>query len=240
MKKFFTLPSLLQSAVALILVALCLVASQWQLHRGQGQSHQNSIISKNEKANTVALSALDATGAVAPLDSIAYQWRTVSLSGHFDLAHQELIRNRYFDGKYGFEVLQLFRSEDTRAYWIDRGWVAAGSDAKTPPQVPELQSSKLSITARIRSENLSHQLQGSFFATTSRKSLPDISNLQGVKAANFYLDLIEADQTWAAPLTKISVPLLSNGPHYAYAIQWLAFAVLILIGRIALFREFKQ
>ena len=234
MKKFFTLPSLLQSAVALILVALCLVASQWQVHRGQGQSHQNSIISKNEKKPTVSLVSLN------PIDPITYQWRTVSLSGNFDLTHQELIRNRYFDGKYGFEVLQLFRNDNNRAYWIDRGWVAAGSDAKTPPQVPELQSGKLSITARIRSENLSHQLQGSFFATTSRKSLPDISNLQGVQAANFYLDLIEADQAWAAPLTKISVPLLSNGPHYAYAIQWLAFAVLILIGRIALFREFKR
>jgi cytochrome oxidase assembly protein ShyY1 len=234
MKKFFSPASLIQSAIALALIALCLLASQWQFHRGQGQSRQNAIISHNVQAKTVTLKSLE------PIDPLAHQWRNVSLTGQFDLAHQELIRNRYFQGKYGFEVLQLFRADGAHAYWVDRGWVAPGIDAKTPPLIPEIKSEYISINARIRSENLSHQLQGSFFATTARKDLPDISNLQGTRAANYYLDLLDADQTWAKPLTQISIPELTNGPHFAYALQWLAFAVLILIGRIALFREFKR
>jgi len=233
-KKLFGPASLIQSAIALLLIALCLLASQWQFHRGQGQSRQNSIISHNSTVDSVSLASL------GHLNPIASQWRRVSLTGQFDLTHQELIRNRYFEGKYGFEVLQLFRATNADAYWIDRGWVAPGADAKTPPAIAEIKSDPVTIDARIRSENLSHQLQGSFFATSARKNLPDISNLQGVHAANFYLDLLGADQTWANPLTKISIPELTNGPHFAYSLQWLAFAVLVLIGRIALFREFKR
>jgi len=233
-KKFFGPASLIQSTGALVLIVLCLLASQWQFQRGQGQSRQNSIIAKNARIESIPITNLD------KLDPIADQWRRVSLTGQFDLAHQELIRNRYYEGKYGFEVLQLFRTPNAHSYWIDRGWVAPGADAKTPPAIREVKSDTVTIDARIRSENLSHQLQGSFFATTARKELPDISNLQSVHAANFYLDLLGADQTWAHPLTKISIPELTNGPHFAYAIQWLAFAALILIGRIALFREFRR
>jgi cytochrome oxidase assembly protein ShyY1 len=42
------------------------------------------------------------------------------------------------------------------------------------------------------------------------------------------------------PLTEIELPELSNGPHYAYGVQWLAFALLAIIGRFLLFRESKR
>ena len=98
-KKLFGPASLIQSTIALLLIALCLLASQWQFHRGQGQSRQNSIISHNSTVDSVSLASL------GHLNPIASQWRRVSLTGQFDLTHQELIRNRYFEGKYGFEVL---------------------------------------------------------------------------------------------------------------------------------------
>ena len=235
MKRFINPMSLLQTFVALLLIAGCLFASQWQFARGSDQSQTNKIIAQNLEQPPLDL--LD----IANLDPVANQWRTVKITGNFSQVHQELVRNRYYEGKFGFEVLTLFKSDGGENFWVDRGWVAAGPNAATPPKVTPAIEGKVEITARIRSENLSRQLQGSFFVTRVEGEKPkSIAKLQGVDAKPYYLDLLPSQDGNIEPLTKIELPELTNGPHYAYALQWLAFAALTLIGRVLLFREAKR
>jgi cytochrome oxidase assembly protein ShyY1 len=234
-RRIFNPVSLLQSFVALVLVAGCLFAAQWQFGRGSTQSETNRIIAAN--LDLPSLSMQD----IADLDSVRNQWRKISLTGKFSQSHQELVRNRYHEGKFGFEVLTLFSTTDGENFWVDRGWVAAGPNAATPPNVEPIASETLEILARIRSENLSRQLQGSFFVTRVSSEKPkSIEKLQGIDANAYYLDLLGSPDGRVKPLTDIELPELSNGPHYAYGIQWLAFAVLALIGRFLIFREAKR
>jgi cytochrome oxidase assembly protein ShyY1 len=234
-RRIFNPVSLLQSFVALVLVAGCLFAAQWQFGRGSTQSETNRIIAAN--LDLPSLSMQD----IADLDSVRNQWRKISLTGKFSQSHQELVRNRYHEGKFGFEVLTLFSTTDGENFWVDRGWVAAGPNAATPPKVEPIASGTMEILARIRSENLSRQLQGSFFVTRVSSEKPkSIEKLQGIDANAYYLDLLGSPDGRVKPLTDIELPELSNGPHYAYGIQWLAFAVLALIGRFLIFREAKR
>ena len=178
---------------------------------------------------------------VANLDPVANQWRKITLQGKFSQTNQDLVRNRYYEGKFGFEVLTLFTTTNGENFWVDRGWVAAGPNAATPPDVEQVTSESIEITARIRSENLSRQLQGSFFVTRATSEKPEsIAKLQGIDANEYYLDLLGSPDGQVRPLTEIELPELSNGPHYAYGIQWLAFALLALIGRFLIFREAKR
>ena len=235
MKRFFNPVSLLQTFIALVLVAACLFAAQWQFNRGGSQSATNKIIAAN--LDLPSLTMAD----IANLDPVSSQWRKVTLEGSFSQDKQELVRNRYFEGKFGFEVITLFRATNGANFWVDRGWVAAGPNAATPPIVKPVASGNLEITARIRSENLSRQLQGSFFVTRASNEKPEsITKLQGVDAKPYYLDLLGSPDGKVKPLTEIELPELSNGPHYAYGIQWLAFALLAIIGRFLLFRETKR
>ena len=235
MKRFFNPVSLLQTFIALVLVAACLFAAQWQFNRGGSQSATNKIIAAN--LDLPSLTMAD----IANLDPVSSQWRKVTLEGSFSQDKQELVRNRYYEGKFGFEVLTLFRAANGENFWVDRGWVAAGPNATTPPIVKPVASGNLEITARIRSENLSRQLQGSFFVTRTSNEKPEsITKLQGVDAKPYYLDLLGSPNGQVKPLTEIELPELSNGPHYAYGIQWLAFALLAIIGRFLLFRETKR
>ena len=235
MKRFFNPVSLLQSLVALALVAGCLFAAQWQFSRGSNQSATNKIIAANLDLPTLNMDD------IASLDPVGNQWRKITLQGYFTQDKQELVRNRYHEGKFGFEVLTLFTASNGENFWVDRGWVAAGPNAATPPLVEPVASGNLEITARIRSENLSRQLQGSFFVTKASNEKPEsITKLQGVEANPYYLDLLGSPDGKVKPLTDIELPELSNGPHYAYGIQWLAFALLALIGRFLLFRETKR
>ena len=231
--KYFSLLSLGQSALALLLIFLCLLAAQWQYHRGVHRSHANGLIRTNQ-----ILPALNSQELSAVSDPISQQWRSATLTGSFDQSHQLLVRDRYSQGRFGFEVLNVFHDNTGRNYWIDRGWVAAGKSASTPPTIPVLGKEVITITARIRSDDLSHQIAGSFFATIPTKhASTDLTTAQGVNAAPYYLDLL-TPTTPPAYLTKIDLPDLSNGPHYAYALQWLLFAVIVVVGRIAIFREF--
>ena len=235
MKRFFNPVSLLQSLVALALVAGCLFAAQWQFSRGANQSTTNKIIAANLDLPSLSMNE------IKDLDAVSNQWRKVTLQGSFSQDKQELVRNRYHEGKFGFEVLTLFTATNGENFWVDRGWVAAGPNAATPPIVEPVASGNLEITARIRSENLSRQLQGSFFVIRATSEKPEsITKLQGVEANAYYLDLLGSPDKKVKPLTEIELPELSNGPHYAYGIQWLAFALLALIGRFLLFRETKR
>ena len=235
MKRFFNPISLLQSFVALLLIAASLFAAQWQFSRGSNQSANNKIIAAN--LDLPSLNIQD----VANLDPVANQWRKITLQGKFSQTNQELVRNRYYEGKFGFEVLTLFTTTNGENFWVDRGWVAAGPNAATPPDVEQVTSESIEITARIRSENLSRQLQGSFFVTRATSEKPEsIAKLQGIDANEYYLDLLGSTDGQVRPLTEIELPELSNGPHYAYGIQWLAFALLALIGRFLIFREAKR
>ena len=235
MKRFFNPISLLQSFVALLLIAACLFAAQWQFSRGSNQSANNKIITTNIDLPSLTIED------VANLDPVANQWRKITLQGKFSQTNQELVRNRYYEGKFGFEVLTLFATTNGENFWVDRGWVAAGPNAATPPDVEQVTGESIEITARIRSENLSRQLQGSFFVTRATSEKPEsIAKLQGIDANEYYLDLLGSPDGKVRPLTEIELPELSNGPHYAYGIQWLAFALLALTGRFLIFREAKR
>jgi surfeit locus 1 family protein len=231
-KKLFRPASLLQSVVALALIGLCLLAANWQWHKGQFRSHQNSIISSNQSAPALHQSAL------AGADPLKIQWRLAELSGAFDPAHQLLLKNRYSDGHYGFEVLTLFRTDVGDNFWVDRGWVAAGPAANIAPTVPKISSQQMSVVVRIRADDISRQIEGSYFALPgTKRPTVNLSATQGVTAAPYYVDLYSSSDSSVKSLTPITLPELSNGPHFAYALQWLAFAVLLVVGRILLFRE---
>jgi len=233
-RRFFSPTGLLQSFVALLLIGICLTAGQWQLHKGQARASQNRIIIENQ-----SLPAADES-VIASADPTASQWRLMKLDGRFLPNHELLLRNRYFEGRYGFEVLDLFNSTSGKNYWVDRGWVKAGAAANIAPIVPSLIFDKTALVVRIRADDISRQIEGSFFALPGSKRVTvNLSNVQNMPALPYYVDLISSDNLKISPLTSITLPDLTGGPHFAYALQWLAFAFLILFGRVLLFRETK-
>lgn len=179
----------------------------------------------------------DAINNAAPLE-----WRKVSTSGEFDPSRQILLRNRYFEGKYGFEVLTAFVDKDGNEFWIDRGWVQAGADATIQPELPPLPEGSVEIEGRLR---LDRSLpQGKFFAipTGNRGGLISEANAQasnrelGIDSA-FYLDLLGGNRPELEPEVPASLPELSDGPHFAYSLQWIIFAGLVVYGRFLIRRE---
>ncbi len=216
--------SFLKTLSALALVLLCLWAAQWQYERGVDRHARNTLIGDQSELPPIQLREL--TGDIA-----TYEWRKISIEGTFDDSNQILLRNRYHDGMYGFEQLTLFLFDD-RKIWVDRGWVKAGSDATVPPQLQPTNDERISINGRLRLD--SSLPQGKFFAVSNDSQRNLVSQLdarKGVQTENFYIDLISASDSSMNPEVPVELPELSDGPHMAYALQWVFFAGLVIYGR---------
>jgi cytochrome oxidase assembly protein ShyY1 len=227
--------SLFKSFIALLLIAGCLWAAQWQFHRGVDRSERNDQISARADLPSITI-------AEAKDDAPSYEWRAIEATGEFDSNRQILLRNRYFEGKYGFEVLTAFKEVGGDEFWVDRGWVQAGASATIAPELPSLPKGKVTIEGRLR---LDRSLpQGKFFAipTGGKGGLISEANAQSSNQntginSSFYIDLLSGDQPELSPTVPAALPELSDGPHFAYALQWIIFGGLVIYGRFLIRRE---
>jgi cytochrome oxidase assembly protein ShyY1 len=171
-------------------------------------------------------------------DPERHEWKSVTTTGNFDLKNQILLRNRYFEGVYGFELLTRFTDSEGKSFWVDCGWVKAGENALTRPALPELPTGAVEITGRLRLDT--SLPRGAFFAIPSGQSqgLVSKANAQsGTSSENFYLDLISGDDPLLTPAVPAQLPELSDGPHMAYALQWVFFGGLVVYGRFLIRRD---
>ncbi len=213
-----------KTLIALVLVLLCLWAAQWQYQRGVDRHARNTLIQEQSQLPAIDINDLSA-------NILEFEWRQISLQGSFDDSNQILLRNRYNDGVYGFEQLTLFLF-DGKKIWVDRGWIKAGSDATIPPKLQPTQEQQVSITGRLRLD--SSLPQGKFFAVTNDANRNLVSQLdarKGVQTEKFYVDLISSSDSAMNPAVPVELPELIDGPHMAYALQWVFFAGLVIYGR---------
>jgi cytochrome oxidase assembly protein ShyY1 len=230
-KKKEELP-LLKSLVALLLIALCLWAAQWQFNRGLDRQARNDAIEENTARPAAPLAALVS-------DVAAHEWQTTTITGSFDTTQQILLRNRYFEGVYGFQLLTRFETQDEKSFWVDCGWIKAGPNALTPPVISELPANQVTIEGRLRLD--SSLPRGAFFALPSDGSSGLISQAnaqsQSQVSENFYIDLLRGNDPALTPAVAAELPELSDGPHMAYALQWVFFGGLVVYGRILIRRD---
>jgi surfeit locus 1 family protein len=218
-----------KSLVALILIILCLIAAQWQYQRGVDRHARNAII---EKHIALAPTSLDSVKD-SPL---AAEWQTVTTQGVFDPTKQILLKNRYSEGFYGFEVLTLFTTPNNEKFWVDRGWVKAGAAATIAPTITPPPTTPVSITGRLRLD--SSLPRGSFFALPADGSglISKLDAQSQLDTQNYYIDLLSGSESSLTPAVPAQLPELSDGPHMAYALQWLFFGGLVIYGRILIRR----
>ena len=221
--------SFFKTIIALGLVLLCIWAANWQYTRGVDRHARNNVIEERIAQSPIELSARDA-------DPVNNEWQSVSTNGRFDSNQQILLRNRYSEGKYGYEVLTLFTSNSGEKFWVDRGWVQAGATATTPPEVTKVPQVDVSITGRFRLD--SSLPRGSFFALPGdgQGLVSELNAQSQLDTEKFYIDLLSGSDPSLTPAVPAQLPPLSDGPHMAYALQWLFFGGLIVYGRILIRR----
>jgi cytochrome oxidase assembly protein ShyY1 len=213
-------------AVAVLIAFVCLVLGRWQWHRRQERLAANAPLVQNYDATPVDVSQVLPPGSTLTGDR---NWTPVRVTGTYDTADTLLVRNRPRDDSPGYEVLVPLVLSDGSALVVDRGWVAAGSDTGRPDTVPAPAAGEVTVVARLRQWEPAKrgtvpagQLL-SVGATAVAQAVPDLRLLDG-----YAVLADEAPAAADAPALPVR-PDVDEGPHLAYTVQWIGFALTSLV-----------
>jgi cytochrome oxidase assembly protein ShyY1 len=219
--------------VASMFAVACVALASWQIDRRSEAVSKIERVAENYNLNPVSIEEIESLDA----DSIvSYEWRNVALSGKYKPDEALLVRNRAIAGQPGFVQLVPFELANGVAIIIERGWIAADSNLNPSSAFLPSEAGK-EIIARVRlGENVPNRESPDGQLTSI--NLPEISELfSGTLEEKFYLRIVSetpAESSYPQPLSK---PVLDEGNHLSYAVQWVIFAIM---GFFALFWAIRQ
>ncbi|WP_167513510.1 SURF1 family protein [Streptomyces bauhiniae] len=224
--------------VILTLVVIALIPTMirlgfWQHHRYEERTARNDLVARALHADPVPVERLASPGrAVTHAD----KYRTVTATGTFDTAHEEVVRRRTnADDEVGFHVLTPLRLTDGRVLLVNRGWIPANGAQTEFPKVPAPPAGKVTITGRLKADETTaasgiKQIAGLPDRQVMLINSADQAKRLGAQVLGGYVEQTAPEPRGDTP-EQISSPGKEDAPlNYAYMIQWWLFAAAVPVG----------
>ncbi len=218
--------------LAVVFVLLFARLSVWQVSRLHERQRANDVVRAHLAAPAMTYADLTALAAADRAFATHQQWRTVRLDGRWDAAHQMLVRNRGSDsGDNGYEVVTaLLPAGGGTALLVDRGWVPAGSTPAAPDSVPAPQPGPVTVTVRLQPSEPARPTHGLPPGQVSSISAGDVARGDGYPVLDGYGLLVSETPVPPTAPQLHAGPVLDDGPHLSYAVQWVLFALVAVGG----------
>ncbi len=216
---------------------LCLRLSDWQFHRLDQRKAANSLQVHNESTKAENVSTLLHPGQT---DLAELQYRPVTATGTFDDSGERLVRRKILNTKTGYYVATPLKLSDGRWVMVNRGWIETPDNPRTNPVPPAPPSGTVTVTGRLQPSIPSDPDPADMPAgQTQTLDVTKLGALVGAQSAMLpmYIDLESSTPAQGAGLTPIPLPEIDEGPHLSYALQWIAFAIMFVIGLTILVRR---
>ena len=197
----------------------------WQLDRLHDRQARNATVEQQQRGIPMPLVAL-------PHDTAQAHYRAASVDGRYDYENEIVLSNRTRRGSPGVDLLTPVKiaGSDT-AVLVNRGWVYSPDGASVD-------------LAKWREGDSAH-LKGYVELTTADTALAvsrhprvvrhvsraELSAKIPYPVAPFYL-IAFGDTTDLAHPARRDLPVLDDGPHRGYALQWFAFALIAIAGAV--------
>jgi surfeit locus 1 family protein len=214
---------------ALAISAGCVRLGIWQLNRLGERRDRNAMLESRLGAPTTPVRDIARDTATAA-------FRRVSAAGTYDFANEFALASRTRQGSPGVNIITPLRLPGTdTAVLVNRGWVYA-PDAMTVDFATWREADSANVTgfvttveptgpnaasAATNTRVLRHLYRDSLAARLPYPVLPFL-----VVATDSVPTATAGDSVPA----RILAPMLDEGPHLGYAIQWFAFALIGIVG----------
>ena len=226
-KPFYFKPTLIPSLVTIILLYLMISLGFWQLDRAEYKASLQSIIESKQNLHAISLKSIGQSEA-------DWLYQPVFTSGTYDTEHQIYFDNQVHKMVAGYSVFTPLKISPTHAILVNRGWLAQG---KRRDQLPEININTIQI------QNISGLLAAPPSKGLVLSSMAN--NYASWPAVLQYIDTneIEAQLDYKLlPMVLIIndvkhtdldiMPIKINmrsEKHTAYAFQWFALSLALLI-----------
>jgi cytochrome oxidase assembly protein ShyY1 len=201
-------------------IACFTLLSPWQFRRNAERETTNNQI-------TASFSA-----PPAPLDPSMHEWRRATVTGTYLSDDEVIARLRTVQGEPAFEVMVPFKLTDGRIVLLDRGFLRP-EQSRVPTYAPP-PAGQVTVTGRIRADETDPQNRNAFADGSTQGKLHAwavdsrvVARATDLKIEPGYLQL---DVDAPGVLGPLPLPELDAGPFLSYALQWIAFGVMALLG----------
>jgi surfeit locus 1 family protein len=234
LRAMFSRQWLLTTLLALAGGALCIRLGIWQLDRLEQRRAFNEHVEAMWAAEPLSLAGEPAE------DLTTMEYRAVTLSGTYDFENQVVLRNRYFQNEYGYNLLTPLLLDDGSAVLVDRGWIPADGNDLPGAWRRYDQPGRVNVQGQIRLGQARPDMGGvsdpALAPGQSKLEFWNNVNLERIGQQLPYplVDVYvqpEVDPADATPPIPYQPELeLSEGPHLGYAVQWFTFASILVLG----------
>lgn len=210
-----------------VAAAVCMRLGFWQLSRLGERRAWRALVERRER-----MAPLDLATLTGPADSLTY--RAARVRGTFDFAHQIVVTNRVVNEVTSVYVVTPLRYGD-RAVLVERGWTPS-ADGYAAPLAALAEPDTATVTGILVPVPPGEVPDTAAWPLHVRRDAP--ASLSGhLPYPLFPLVLRRTGTTRTPPrgLVPLAAPVLDNGPHLAYAIQWFSFAAIAIVGPVILY-----
>jgi surfeit locus 1 family protein len=213
-------------ALCLIVAAFCVRLGVWQLDR---RAQRRAANEQARAGLTLPPIEIDSFAGADALE----RFRRVRVAGVFDYTREVVISPRVRNGSPGVHVVTaLARAGTDTIIPVVRGWVYA-PDAVTV----ELERWREGDSARVEGYVIALDTTGADDAASARESRAlrrlDRTRLAerfGAPVTSYYITMTGPSGDRASTPARLTDPVLAEGPHLSYAVQWFLFAVIFGAG----------
>jgi surfeit locus 1 family protein len=207
-------------AVAVAVAGVCARLGVWQLDRLSQRRARNAVTAARLERPPIEL-------GLGPVAAESVAQRRLQAAGVYDYARERVRPVRAWEGVPGVAIVTPLRLADGSAVFVDRGW-APSVDGLHVALRDYREMDTVTVTGlgvrmpRSRSDLDPAQLADSF----------------PYPLVPFGIQQLPSD----APtmLRRWPAPVLDDGPHVGYAVQWFSFATIVLVGTAVLLRTSRK
>ena len=216
--------------------AVCVRLGFWQLNRlGQRQALRAMVEARQGQSpfQVSGFAAFRAT-TLGTVDSAAY--RRAAARGVFDFSRQIVVVARAMEQVPGVYVVTPLQLADGQAILVERGWVPS-PDAYTVALDSLREPDSALVAGLLLRVRARRQLAVRDTTWPLRVPSDDPDQLAARYPYPLLPWVLRRTHTSGAPpgLRPVPLPVIDNGPHLSYAIQWFAFATIAVVGSFILF-----
>ncbi|WP_435217776.1 SURF1 family protein [Streptomyces sp. bgisy034] len=221
----------------LLAIPFCVFMGSWQLGRFEARvdDHRNAGEQAAENEREAARPLAD----LLPVDK-ATAGRQATAEGRY--AEQLLVPGRELDGKRGFYVMTLLRTDDGKALPVVRGWLPGDADRADAPAAPK---GEVTVTGALQAseqpgENGVSARGGLPSGQTGAISAASLVNLVSYDVYDAWITLAEADPGMKAVPAAATADTgldLKAFQNLGYTGEWFVFAGFVLFMWFRLLRR---
>ena len=217
--------------------------SNWQWNRLEARQLVNVQIQEQIDKEPAQIAELIISTETSKTVAEDAQWRTIGMTGVWLQDKQVLVRKKSLESDLGLWVVTPLQLSDGTVVMINRGWTAAANSAVDSPVVASVPTGTIEVLGRLR--------------VTLERTKPAPTDLPAGQVdrivpteiidspdtlSNAYLEMTASrPDSLSSEIRTLPAPEVTEGAHRSYAVQWIFFEIMTVIGWVILVRvELKE